>query len=145
MVKVHLIGNLVIYIPYQNLVVIIVFLKIIDQLVYYQLWLVFQKKHYPTELLPFVLKIISSSLGINCAFQPNKPTEDILGCLAQDVCINFQNESMTEVSFLDLQSAYDTVWRNGLLYKLKEKYNMDGNFINFLKSYFSDRWNRHLL
>ena len=41
-----------------------------------------------------------------------------------------------------MQSAYDTVWRNGLLYKFKEKYNMDGNFINFLKSYFSDRWNR---
>ena len=49
---------------------------------------------------------------------------------------------MTEVDFLDLQSAYDTVWRNGLLWKLKTKYNMDGNFINFMLSYFSERWNR---
>ena len=59
----------------------------------------------------------------NCAFQPNKATEDILGCLSQDVFTNFQNGSMTEVGFLDLQSVYDTVWRNGLLYSTNLKKN----------------------
>ena len=78
----------------------------------------------------------------NCAFQPNKSTEDIMCSLSQDICFNYQLQSMTEVDFMDLQSAYDTVWRNGLLYKLKNTYNMDGNFVNFMKSYFSERWNR---
>ena len=114
------------------------------------------KNNRPISLLPIMARVFEKALSNrvitwcikhniikpwNCAFQPNKSTEDIMADIAETVIRNFQGGSMTEVEFMDLQSAYDTVWREGLLYKCIG-YGMDGNFICFMKSYFSDRYNR---
>ena len=46
---------------------------------------------------------------------------------------------------MDLQSAYDSVWHAGLHEKLRTEFNLDGNFLHFLKTYLSRRYNRVLL
>ena len=114
------------------------------------------KNNRPISLLPMMARLFEKAIANrvvtwcikhdiikpwNCAFQPNKATEDVMGALAENVIRNFHYGSMTEVDFMDLDSAYDTVWREGIIYKCIQ-YGMDGNFISFLKSYFEDRWNR---
>ena len=81
----------------------------------------------------------------NCAFQSNKSTEEILLHLSEDILHNFDNGSITEISFKDLQSAYDSVWHDGLLYKLKYNFHLNGNFIAWIKSYLNNRYNRVIL
>ena len=40
--------------------------------------------------------------------------------------------------FLDISKAFDKVWHDGLLYKLK-CYGVEGNFYNILKNYLQSR------
>ena len=82
------------------------------------------KNNRPISLLPMMARLFEKALASrvitwcikheiikpwNCAFQPNKSTDDIMTALAEDVIRNFQRGSMTEIEFMDLQSAYDTV------------------------------------
>ena len=76
------------------------------------------------------------------AFQPNKSTEDIALSFSENICQAFQIGSMTNITITDLASAYDTVWLDALYHKLIYKYGMDGNFIKYLMSYLSNRYNR---
>ena len=36
--------------------------------------------------------------------------------------------------YVDLKKAYDTVWRNGLLYKLVSNYNLSPKFVRILRA-----------
>ena len=49
----------------------------------------------------------------------NKSTEDILIKISEDVLYSFEKNAFTEIAFMDVKSAYDTVWHKGLIYKLK--------------------------
>ena len=115
------------------------------------------KNNRPISLLPVLARLFEKALSNriitwclknniikswNCAFQPNKSTEDIVGAISQNILRNFDKKSMTEVTFMDLESAYDTVWQKGLYYKLTHIYKIDGNFVAFLRSYFLNRYNR---
>ena len=68
----------------------------------------------------------------NCAFQKNKSTEDIYLALTEKILQSFQNGHFTELQFLDLGSAYDSVKKNSLLYKLIHEYGFDGNIIAWM-------------
>ena len=46
--------------------------------------------------------------------------------------------------FLDISKAFDKVWHEGLLYKLKSM-GISGELYNFLENYLSDRFQRVLL
>ena len=43
--------------------------------------------------------------------------------------------------FLDISKAFDKVWHEGLIFKLKQN-GIRGNLLNFFKSYLSDRHQR---
>ena len=118
------------------------------------------KNNRPISLIPVLARLIEKALAFrlltylitnnlikhwNCAFQPNKSTEDILIALADNIQRSFEQESLSEISFKDLQSAYDSVWHEGLYYKIKNYFNIDGNFLNFLQTYLSNRCNRVIL
>ena len=47
------------------------------------------------------------------------------------------NKSDTYVLFLDIRKAYDTVWRDGLLYKLYNK-GVRGRYYKLLKAIYAD-------
>ena len=80
----------------------------------------------------------------NCAFQKNKSTHDITIDMTENLYQCFQNGHFGETSFEDLKSAYDSVWIKGLLYRLVNKYNMDGNIIAFLHAQSTHRFTRVL-
>ena len=46
---------------------------------------------------------------------------------------------------MDIQSAYDTVWHNGLIYKLKEYFLIEGNFLIWIANYLVIGYNRVIL
>ena len=78
----------------------------------------------------------------NIAFQKNKSPEDIYLALTEKVLRAMQNGHFIELAFMDLKSAYDSVWIEALLYKLIKKYKYDGNIIAWLKDYYNNRYNR---
>ncbi|GFR73609.1 RNA-directed DNA polymerase from mobile element jockey [Elysia marginata] len=53
-------------------------------------------------------------------FRTGQQTEDQLFRLSQKVIDGFQKKKNTTAVFVDLQQAYDRVWRKGLLWKMSE-------------------------
>ena len=59
-------------------------------------------------------------------FREHHCTEDQTTYLAQEIEDGFQHKKQTLTVWIDLQKAFDTVWTDGLLLKLK-KCNIAGN------------------
>ena len=62
--------------------------------------------------------------------------------MAQTIFKSFERRSFVELTFMDLKSAYDSVWIEGFFFKLILFYEFDGAFIQFEFSYLNIRWNR---
>ena len=78
----------------------------------------------------------------NVSFQPNKMTEDIMLRQTENIYKAMQNKSFIELTFMDLKSAYDSVWVEGFFYKCIVFYDFDGCFIEFEYNYLFIRYNR---
>ena len=78
----------------------------------------------------------------NCAFQCNGTTEDIVNNLTESIYQALQNGHFWELSFKDLASAYDSVWIEGLIYRLINDYCYDGNIIAWYLDFFTNRFTR---
>ena len=98
--------------------------------------------------LMVTLPQVEADVGLkvwNCGFQRNKSTEDILIHLTENIEYSFENGTVTELAFMDIQSAYDTVWHNGLIFKLKEYFLIEGNFLIWMANYLIIGYNRVIL
>ena len=84
-------------------------------------------------------KLISKN---NIAFQKNKCAENIILDYTEKIFRSFQNGHFLELTITDLGWAYDSVWKNGLIYKLIKKYKYNGNLIAWLMEYLSNRMTR---
>ena len=71
-------------------------------------------------------------------FRAASRTEDQLFTLCQKIQDGFQEGSHTTAIFVDLQQAYDRVWRKGLLLKMK-RLNIDGNLYRWIKNFLCER------
>ena len=71
-------------------------------------------------------------------FREHNCTEDQTTYLAQEIEDRFQHKKQTLTVLIDLQKAFDTVWTDGLLLKLK-KFNIAGNMFCWIKSYLHNR------
>ena len=71
-------------------------------------------------------------------FREHHCTEDQTTYLAQEIEDGFQHKKQTLTVWIDLQKAFDTVWTDGLLLKLK-KCNIAGNMFRWIKSYLHNR------
>lgn len=81
----------------------------------------------------------TNNLGKNQAgFRKGKSTVDQLFRLTQRIHDGFQNKKHTLGVFVDLQQAYDRVWRKGLLIKLNDM-GIHGKLYNWIKFYLIDR------
>ena len=81
----------------------------------------------------------SSLLSHNQAgFRAKCRTEDQLFRLTQKIYDGFQEEKHTSAVFVDLQQAYDRVWRGGLLQKMRS-IGINSNLYNWIKSFLTDR------
>ena len=71
-------------------------------------------------------------------FRHNRSTTDNLAKLENDINIAISNKNHTIVVFFDLQKAYDTAWRFGVIKKLRE-YGIVGNLLVFIRNFLSNR------
>ena len=116
------------------------------------------KNYRPISLLPLLSKIfekilfdkIYEHLTKNNLITPNqsgfRPGD---GCINQllylvtEIYESFESPDSREVRavFLDISKAFDKVWHEGLIFKLKQN-GIRGNLLNFFVSYLSDRQQR---
>ena len=149
----------------------IIYKNILDTSVYPGIWKVadvtpiFKKedkqlvKNYrPISLLPICGKIFEK-LIFNCLYSylnsNNLITKNQSGFVPGDSCTNqllflineiheaFENPSCLEVRavFLDMSKAFDKVWHDGLIFKLKQN-GVSGNLLKFFESYLCNRKQR---
>ena len=71
-------------------------------------------------------------------FRSGRQTIDQLIRLTQQVADGFQDGEHTAAVFVDLQQAYDHVWKQGLLFKM-QKLEIQGNMYHWIKSFLQER------
>ena len=71
-------------------------------------------------------------------FRAKSRTEDQLFRFTQKVLDGFQEQKHTTVVFIDLQQAYDRVWKTGLFQKM-QNLGIKSNMYTWIKSFLSDR------
>ena len=71
-------------------------------------------------------------------FRAKCRTEDQLFRLTQKIYDGFQEEKHTSAVFVDLQQAYDRVWRSGLMQKMRSL-GISSHMYDWIKSFLTDR------
>ena len=84
------------------------------------------------------LESTNSLNNFQAGFRKGARTEDQLFLLTQSMKDGFQLGKSTVAVFVDLQQAYDKVWRKGLLLKMQNM-GICGKMYNWIKNYLSDR------
>ena len=66
--------------------------------------------------------------------------------IVHSICANFDHNPSLEVrgNFLDISKAFDKIWDEGLLYKLKSL-GISGKLLNLFRSFLNDRHQRVVL
>ena len=78
-------------------------------------------------------------LSVQFGFRRNRSTMDPLLRLSAQIQQGFSNRCQTIGVFFDLEKAYDTTWRFGIIKRLYEM-GIRGNMLNFIHSFLSDRY-----
>jgi len=76
--------------------------------------------------------------NIQCGFRKGRSTIDHIIRLQDAINKYNNNKGYTVGVFIDFQSAFDMMWRAGLLIKLKN-YGITGNIFSFIKNFLTDR------
>ena len=76
-----------------------------------------------------------------CGFRRHRSTVDHILALDTDVRVSFKRGRHVGAVFFDIEAAYDTTWRFGILMKL-HKYGIRGRMGHFLSSFLADRYFR---
>ena len=71
-------------------------------------------------------------------FRKFRGTQDALLRLTQDIHNGFNKNEHTAALFIDIEKAYDSVWRDGLMRKLKEK-GITGRIWCWIRDFLTDR------
>ena len=71
--------------------------------------------------------------GDSCIYQ--------LISITSDIYRNFERHDETRALFLDISKAFDKVWHEGLIHKLKSN-GISGNLLSFFENYLSQRHQR---
>ncbi len=115
------------------------------------------KNHRPIALLSCVGKIYERILSrrllwwirqenslcpSQAGFQSHHNTSELLLRLTETACKAINHSSVTYAVALDISSAYDSVWRNGLRYKLREQFNVKGRLFWALDGFLANREGR---
>ena len=80
-------------------------------------------------------KIVSAH---QAGFRVGQRTEDVMFRITQRIIDGFHSKKTTVGVFVDLQQAYDRVWRKGLFTKMQDM-GIHGNLYNWTKSFLTDR------
>jgi len=75
-------------------------------------------------------------------FRQGKSATDQIVHLVQYIHGNWDKNHDTAVFTFDIRKAFDTVWHDGLLWKLKTQFNIGGLLLRFIDQYLQDRRTR---
>ena len=119
------------------------------------------KNYRPISLLPICSKLFEK-LVFNClytylnnnglisknqsGFRPGDSTTNQLLYLVNEIHEAFENPKTLDVRavFLDISKAFDKVWHDGLIFKLRQN-GVSGNFLRLFESYMCNRKQRVVL
>lgn len=73
-----------------------------------------------------------------CGFRRNSSTLDALSILHIDICSSFRNNLHLITIALDINKAYDTVWKNRVL-SILYSWDINGNLLKFIKNFLANR------
>jgi hypothetical protein len=119
----------------------------------------FCKNYRPISLLPCLSKVFERCVfkevynfllsnkkisHLQAAYSPKTSTDFQLLEIYHIVAKAMEQGKATRFVFLDVSKAFDRVWHEGLLYKLKQA-GIDGKLLSWFKSYLSNRKQRVLL
>jgi len=76
--------------------------------------------------------------NLQCGFRKGRSTIDHIIRLQDTIHKYNNNKGFTVAVFLDFTSAFDMMWRSGLLIKLRS-YGITGNVFNFIRNFLTDR------
>ena len=77
-----------------------------------------------------------------CGFQINRSTDDILTTFLNDAYTSINNKNTMYCIFTDFSKAYDSIWHNGLIFKLYYEYNIKANFLKCIINFIRNRYTR---
>ena len=117
---------------YRPISLLPVFGKMFEKIIYNNLYNYFQENQFLTE------KQSGFRKGDSCISQLIAITHKIYKAFDGNPSLE------TRGVFLDISKAFDKVWHEGLLYKLKS-YGITGNFLKLLENYMSNRYQRVVL
>ena len=98
-------------------------------------------KIYERHICNHLIAILKEKKFINdiqSGFWKGRSTQEHLFRLSQDIFNGFKKRECTVAIFLDVQAAFDSVWRNGLKAKIK-KIGLPSQLENLLFSFLNDR------
>lgn len=113
----------------------------------------------PISLLPVCGKILEKVIFDNMyafftrnklitknqsGFRPGDSTINQLLAITTEIYEAFENSNEVRAAFLDISKAFDKVWHEGLIFKLKQN-GINGSLLTFLENYLSDRYQRVVL
>ena len=119
----------------------------------------YKKNYRPISLLPICGKIFEKILFDNIyaylddngllsknqsGFRPGDSTINQLLSITNDIYESFEKNAETRAIFLDISKAFDKVWHEGLIHKLRAN-GFRGEVLNILISFLSDRVQRVVL
>ena len=119
------------------------------------------KNYRPISLLPICSKIFEKIISKNLysylnannlliknqsAFRPGDSTTNQLLYLVNEIHQAFENPKSLEVCavFLDISKAFDKVWHDGFIFKLKQN-GVSGSLLMFFQNYLNNRKQRVVL
>ena len=86
-------------------------------------------------------KLISKNQS---GFQPNDPCINQLLSITHKISTSFDNGLEVRSVFLDISKAFDKVWHEGLIFKLKQN-GISGELLHILSDFLSNRKQRVVL
>ena len=113
----------------------------------------------PISLLPLLSKIFEKILFDSTyrflndnmlisenqsGFRPNDSTINQLLSITNTIYENFEEHAETRAIFLDISKAFDKVWHDGLIFKLKCN-GISGNLLGLFENFLKDRMQRVVL
>ena len=98
--------------------------KILEKVIFDQLYAFLDEK-----------RLISTKQS---GFRPGDSCIYQLISITSDIYRNFEKHDETRALFLDISKAFDKVWHDGLIHKLKSN-GISGNLLSFLENYLSNR------
>lgn len=115
---------------YRPISLLPIFSKILEKLIFDKMYTFFTQN-----------ELLSKNQS---GFRPGDSTINQLLAITTEIYKAFDKYQETRAVFLDISKAFDKVWHEGLCFKLKQN-GIDGNLLNMLKDFLSNRKQRVVL